>query len=379
MNPSSDEGLAGMAITSGSSDTPGRRRANSSIHGGLLGIWWASGVIIAIWGEQLLWRLADAYVALPPFVGAAAISRLSEQIGVSLFAFMSMAILAFAAIGAAGGCALTLLGQHLRPDPQQTSQRALIDALGQWRPTLLWAMPVLLVFLIVLFVDTDDRSSTARLWLYGSVRALVLLSPFLVFNRVVLECPSRSRLWLPKWPGWRIVAAGSSIAVIEALIEFALNLVPSASSPAFSVLTEPVSWIVSAFASAMLCAAWIDREGFRGFLYPWRNGHSWRVVGPFLALSIRLGIVMLWLLPLVLVPSVLLIFIVPSVASVLEANGEALPCALRWNRIWAENCLVVLSALGTMITFETGRTYVLASPSVPDRRMEAPATHAAQG
>jgi hypothetical protein len=361
MNHSVKDNRAGKLMATGSADTLGQRRMKSAIHGGMLGVWWALSIIAASWGERLLWRIAAAHVTQPPIVGTEAISRASAHFGLSQFALVAMGIFVFAAIGAATGWALAMLGQRLRLDPQQSSRRALLDALGQWRSILLWAMPVLLVFLIVLFVDSGDRSAPARLALFGSVVVLVLLSPFLVFNRAILAEPSASRIWIPRWPGWCVVAAGSLIVVAEIFIGFSLDIFSMATSPVFRIITEPTSWVVGAFASAMLCATWIDREGFRGFRYPWLNGHPWRVAGPFLALTIRLGIVMMWLAPLLLVPWFLALYIAPSAASVLEDHGETLPHALSWIRIWAEDGLLALCALGTLITFATGRTHVLAS------------------
>jgi hypothetical protein len=367
MNHSGKNGDAGEHVAATDRYPLGRRRADSALYGALLGVWWAMCIIIAGWCEQLLWKLAVAHIAHPPLAGTMAISKASQHFGLSRSAFLAIGVFAFAISGAASGYIVAILGQRLHVDPHQHSRRALFDAIRQWRPTLLWAMPVLLIFVIVLFIEIDHDSPRTSLTLNLAVGALFLLSPFLIFNRDVLESPSSSRLWLPQWPGWRIVAAGSLIAVAEALIGFALDLVPLATSPAFRLLTEPAVSIIGAFASAMLCAAWIDREGFRGLLYPLRTGHPWRVAGPFLALTIRAGSVMLWLAPLVLVPWLLTIYIVPSVASVLEDHGERLPHALSWIRIWAADGLLVLCALGTMIVFATGRTHVLAS-SMPTQQ-----------
>jgi hypothetical protein len=367
MNESGEENDVGRRIAKDANAALARRRANSALYGCLLGIWLAACIIVATWCEQLLWRIAAAHVAQPPLVGSVAISKISQQFGLSREAFLAVGLFAFATIGAATGCVLAMLGQRLRMDPHRCSRRALFDAIGQWRSALLWAMPVLLVVLIVMSFDIDRGSPHVRLGLYATELTLALLSPFLVFNRAVLEYPSSSRLWHPEWPGWRIVTAGALIGIIEMLFGFALDVFSMVTSPFFKALTEPAAWLVGGFASAMVCAAWIDREGFRGLLYPWRAGRPWRIVGPFLALTIRLGIVMLWLAPLILIPAFLLIFIVPSIASALEGNGEMLPRALRWLQMWGQDGLMVLFAFGTMVTFATGRTHVLAS-SMPAQR-----------
>jgi hypothetical protein len=125
-------------------------------------------------------------------------------------------------------------------------------------------------------------------------------------------------------------------------------------------------------------AAWFDRVDFARLRTRWRHFLSREALGAFLALEVRLSTVLAWLVPPLLAASATMIFIIPQLEELAQANGTyASPAPVRAARWLIANWWLVLPLLMPMSQAIYGRMYVTIFPlqaadiAAPDPSVDA--------
>lgn len=349
-----------------------RRRLQSAWLGGSLGAWWAVCLIGAAFAERALWRIVPGEIGQSGGVGILAFTRFAGECNLAPISLLVEGGVLVVGSGALVGYLVTAIGQGLRLDPDRHSRRALWDALAQWRSPLLWTSPFLIAIAITVWRESGGGSLdfVAPIVAIVATFAVPMLAPFLVYDRRVLEAPSPRRLWVPRWPGWRVVLAGLAIALLDPALATILEIAGTAAPVAGQALIVALSTIIDVALATLLCIAWIDREGFRAFVLPWTSSSVRSAFGPQFALCVRVAYLGLCLLPLLILPFVFAIFVLPQVENALQNVGMASPSHFRLARavrLEVTNPIVAVTALmvAPLLAFATARTYVLSSSTVP--------------
>jgi hypothetical protein len=342
-----------------------RDRALAALYGGLLGAWWALCAIGFSYGTQRTWGIVplDSHAGYQLFPLDRFVINVAQAYGFSFIGSLTSAALFLILLGLLGGFAVSAIGQLLRIDPQRLSRRALLDASGQLKNAMPWLALPLLLFLGLSLVYPYHQPAWLLpfAWLTGIM--LVGVAPFLVLNRALLTNPD-SRRWRISWPGWGPLLTATAVWTLFAAADLLAQLPPVVGGISAWLLVQPIRWILGAASSALLNAAWIDRQNLPG-LWTWRKtALTRRTLGSFIALDVRLGIVWLWLLPLLVGISISQAYVFPQIVQLVEQQGGATPIMIRWLQVWGRNPLIPLLALAPLLAFMGGRLYVLL---IPDR------------
>ncbi|HMM67663.1 MAG TPA: hypothetical protein PKC03_12055 [Dokdonella sp.] len=334
------------------------------MHGGLLATWWIFCAWCLSLGAQRAWGLvpldADAGYQLFPIdrivVGAA------QALGLACIGSISSAALSLLLLGLVGGYTCSAIGQLLRIDQHRLSRRALLDTTRQIGNALAWMAPVAMLLLVMALLYSDGQPAwlTPAMWAIGLL--LVLLAPFLVLDHALLSGPG-SRRWHVGWPGWGALGTAIAALIAYVAIDLVTQLAFLSGGITAQILLSPLRWILDAAFWALFCAAWVDRRSIRDLWTQRGVVLTGSRLGSFIALDIRLGVLVLWLMPVAYGILLNLVFVLPQIIHMIEQDGSDIPLSIKWLLTWRGNLFIPVFALSPLIVFAHGRLYVLLNES----------------
>jgi hypothetical protein len=336
-----------------------RRRAHASLHGALLGAWYGVLFLTLVRGTDHGWYLFDAS---QPFLDRAfgyeqmILKALERSYGVALPG-LEVLVPMLIAFGAVSGFLLAALGQALRIDRPRNSLHAMLDIARSWRFLAVWLLaPLVFCLAVVAFARVPA-------YLVFFCLPYFLFSPFLAWNRKWLDEPGIASVPIPRWPGWRVLRSALIVAIPSILLKEGLERLGEWLGGAWPLLLVLPETALDIATGLLIIAIWVDRFDFVQSAWAQRARlFRWPVFAAFLALQVRISVLVAWLFAPIMAGALFAIWVLPQLGQMLAERGQELPAFLNWLRplleYWWAFFLVMLPA----ITAVGGRLYVRVFP-----------------
>jgi len=295
----------------------------SATWGALLGLWtgaWLLAVpLVAEWVTRTWGGMPDLVITR-----AWVASQITARLGLAFAPILSTFVLlvpACAGIAAVG----TFLVQALKLGPGHLARASMAWAL---RP-FIHPSPYWVYFFLAVSLGNVLPYNQLGWWVMVAMLAVVALwmalLPLGILRREVARTATGAGWWAPRWPGLQVVLA----ALVPWLAVDAIEAAADSATGWLWWSTRPPLWLVDSVAGLASCVALVV-----GLSLPelWSERHSWlswQVVGPFLRLVLRLGLLALWAVAPALCCYVLLRKVVPVLATLLQSQGGQLPLTIQ--------------------------------------------------
>jgi hypothetical protein len=183
---------------------------------------------------------------------------------------------------------------------------------GSWKNFLPW----FLVFLIILVLTAYFDNDYADMGLFIAGLLMVLVLPFMVWNKEYVTAIKPTRLSMPQWPGLSPVGYGAIIVAVTMTLLLLMNeFVYVAPNPFLMFIQSCIEEIVFAIVALYLTKRWINRE--RKFLD--KNTFYLKNIASFYALNLMLGLwTLAFLAPPIISGAVIMVFFMPSILNVYQ-------------------------------------------------------------
>ncbi|MEO8000803.1 MAG: hypothetical protein ABI644_02925 [Arenimonas sp.] len=194
-------------------------------------------------------------------------------------------------------------------------------SLRSWKPFLLWAATLAVLFLIMMQQGGEIGIIS---WVCLTLTVVLLaIVPFIVWNKDYVSQARPDKFSKPQWPGAHaLLYAAIFFAIALPLVVFYNAVLADYLILVVGFLCDRLQDIFFAVAALLIVNAWVNRSKKIHF----KLLSSYKNIGTFFALNLMLG---LWgialLAPPILAAMLILMYLMPSVMSIYEHNLQEMP------------------------------------------------------